>query len=99
MTNHPKLASSEIQATFEKAFSQGWVLTEDQTAISKLYEFRNFIEAFGWMTKVGMWAEKWNHHPEWKNVYRSVEVTLTTHDAGGLSILDAKLAAKMDDLA
>lgn len=99
MTNHPKLSSSEILATFEKAFSQGWVLTKDQTAISKLYEFRNFVEAFGWMTKVGMWAEKWNHHPEWKNVYRSVEVTLTTHDAGGLSILDAKLAAKMDDLA
>ena len=51
------------------------------------------------MTRVAIWAEKWNHHPEWFNVYKTVDVTLTTHDAGGLSELDVKLAKKMDQLA
>ena len=61
--------------------------------------FRNFIEAFGFMTKTALWAEKWDHHPEWSNVYKTVEVTLTSHDVDGLSTRDVKLAAKMDKLA
>ena len=77
----------------------GWSMVEGRDAIEKTFEFKNFVEAFGWMTKVAIWAEKWNHHPEWSNVYRTVEVTLSTHDADGLTELDAKLARKMDALA
>lgn len=81
-------------------FEAGWALTEDgRDAIHKSFVFRDFVEAFGWMTQVALWAEKWDHHPEWSNVYKTVEVTLTTHDVDGLSALDAKLARKMDSLA
>lgn len=77
----------------------GWTLRADGAAIEKTFVFRNFIEAFGFMTKAALWAEKWNHHPEWSNVYKTVAVTLTTHDTGGLSALDVKLATKMNALA
>lgn len=77
----------------------GWEAVEGRDAIRKTYEFGNFVAAFGWMTQVAIWAEKWNHHPEWSNVYRRVEVVLTTHDTGGLTELDEKLARKMDALA
>jgi len=77
----------------------GWAMANDRDAICKTYVFANFIEAFGWMTRVAIWAEKWNHHPEWFNVYKTVDVTLTTHDADGLTKLDIKLANKMDALA
>ena len=77
----------------------GWTQIEDRDAVTKSYVFKNFVEAFGFMTKAALWAEKWNHHPEWSNVYKTVNVTLTTHDTGGLSDLDAKLAKKMDELA
>ena len=80
-------------------FETGWEMVEDRDAIHKSFQFDNFVEAFGWMTRVAIWAEKWNHHPEWFNVYKTVEVTLSTHDVGGLSSLDAKLARKMDALA
>ncbi|MDO7730101.1 MAG: 4a-hydroxytetrahydrobiopterin dehydratase [Loktanella sp.] len=77
----------------------GWAMVEGRDAIHKTYVFRNFIEAFGFMTKAALWAEKWDHHPEWSNVYKTVEVTLTSHDVDGLSTRDVKLAAKMDKLA
>ncbi|WP_102107358.1 4a-hydroxytetrahydrobiopterin dehydratase [Oceaniglobus roseus] len=77
----------------------GWTHDGERDAISKTYEFRNFIEAFGFMTRAALHAEKLNHHPEWSNVYRTVNVTLTTHDAGGLSMLDLKLASRLDTLA
>ncbi|MCO4843882.1 MAG: 4a-hydroxytetrahydrobiopterin dehydratase [Yoonia sp.] len=77
----------------------GWEMVEGRDAIHKVYTFRNFIEAFGFMTKAALWAEKWDHHPEWFNVYKTVEVTLTSHDVNGLSIRDVKLASKMDKLA
>lgn len=80
-------------------FSAGWEMVEGRDAIHKTYVFRNFIEAFGFMTKAALWAEKWDHHPEWSNVYKTVEVTLTSHDVDGLSMRDVKLAAKMDKLA
>lgn len=79
--------------------ANGWAEVEDRDAISKSFVFGNFVDAFGWMTRVAIWAEKWNHHPEWDNVYKTVNVTLTTHDAGGVSELDIKLATKMDELA
>lgn len=77
-------------------FDNGWSMVEDRDAITKTFIFGNFVEAVGWMMRVAIWAEKWDHHPEWKNVYRTVEVVLSTHDVGGLSALDAKLARKMD---
>ena len=66
---------------------------EQETAI------QNFVEAFGFMTRCALWAEKWNHHPDWANVYKTVTVTLTTHDTHGLTDMDVKLATKMDQLA
>ena len=77
----------------------GWTLVEGRDAIFKCYKFSSFIEAFSWMSAAALWSEKMSHHPEWFNVYNRVEVTLTTHDVGGLSPLDIKLAQKMDDLA
>ena len=77
----------------------GWQMVEGRDAIQKTYVFKNFIEAFGFMTRAALWAEKLNHHPEWSNVYKTVDVVLTTHDVGGLSDLDDKLARKMDQLA
>jgi len=92
--------SDEARATLlEPLLNTGWAMVEGRDAISKTYVFDDFVEAFGWMARVAIWAEKWNHHPEWSNVYKTVEVTLTTHDVGGLSPLDAKLARKMDALA
>jgi 4a-hydroxytetrahydrobiopterin dehydratase len=77
----------------------GWSEAIGRDALTKRFEFKDFVAAFGWMTRVALWAEKWNHHPEWSNVYRSVEVTLSTHDAGGVTELDVRLARKMDALA
>lgn len=77
----------------------GWVMVNGRDAAAKTFVFKNFVEAFGFMTQAAIWAEKLNHHPEWSNVYKTVDVVLTTHDVDGLSDLDAKLAAKMDALA
>ncbi len=87
------------RAALEPLFATGWTLTDDRDAITKTFIFANFVDAFGWMSRAALWAEKLGHHPEWFNVYKTVEVTLTTHDAGGLSELDVKLAQKMDALA
>ena len=76
-----------------------WQEVDGRDAISKTYTFANFDEAFGWMTRVAKVAEEMNHHPEWFNVWNRVDVTLSTHDAGGLTDLDITLAGKMDDLA
>lgn len=94
-----KLSDETRGPVLEPLFENGWAMTADRDAIRKTFVFENFIEAFGWMTRVAIWAEKWNHHPEWDNVYKTVNVVLTTHDVGGLSTLDAKLARKMDSLA
>lgn len=77
----------------------GWTELEDRDAISKSFRFANFSAAFGWMTRVALVAEKNDHHPEWFNVYASVDVTLSTHDAGGLTMKDITLAREMDQLA
>lgn len=78
---------------------EGWSMLEDRDAIRKKYVFADFVEAFGFMTRVALVAERMNHHPEWSNVYRTVEVTLTSHDAGGLTRRDVELAQRMDGLA
>ncbi len=77
----------------------GWAMVEGRDAIRKTFVFRDFVEAFGWMTRVALVAECMNHHPEWTNVYRTVDVTLSTHDAGGLTRRDIELAQHMDQLA
>ena len=81
------------------AAAEGWALDEDGLGIRKSFKFRTFIQAFGFMTEAAIAAEKLNHHPEWFNVYNRVDVRLTTHDAGGLSELDFKLAAAMEKAA
>lgn len=93
-----KLSDAARGALLEPLFATGWTMDDGRDAIVKTFQFDDFVDAFGWMTRVAIWAEKWNHHPEWRNVYRSVDVVLTTHDVGGLSALDAKLARKMDSL-
>lgn len=94
-----KLNASDRQTKLNAFFENGWKLDENRDAIHKEFQFKNFIEAFSWMTRVAFWAEKINHHPEWFNVYRTVSVVLTTHDVKGLSNLDLELAEKMDDEA
>jgi 4a-hydroxytetrahydrobiopterin dehydratase len=94
-----KLTEEDRDAALAPLLESGWHMVEGRDAIAKIFVFRNFIEAFGFMTRTALWAEKWNHHPEWSNVYKTVEVTLTSHDVEGLSERDVKLAAKMDALA
>jgi 4a-hydroxytetrahydrobiopterin dehydratase len=77
----------------------GWSEIEGRDAISKKFVFTDFNEAFGFMARVALMAEKLDHHPEWSNVYKTVDVTLSTHDAGGLTELDVKLAEAMDRYA
>lgn len=74
----------------------GWALSADGGSIRRTFTFRNFSEAFAFMTRVALAAEKMDHHPDWSNVYSKVEVTLNTHDAGGLTVLDFDLAGKMN---
>ena len=75
-----------------------WTLFEGH-AITKKFVFRDFSQAFGFMTRAALVAEKMDHHPEWFNVYKTVDVTLSTHDAGGLTDLDVKLGEAMDKIA
>lgn len=93
-----KLSDTARKTVLEPLLANGWEMVKGRDAIHKTFVFDDFVQAFAWMTQVAIWAEKWNHHPEWSNVYKTVEVTLSTHDVGGLSSLDAKLARKMDSL-
>jgi len=77
----------------------GWSEVTGRDAIAKKFTFKDFNQAFGFMTRAALVAEKMDHHPEWFNVYKTVEVTLATHDAGGVTELDVKLAEAMDRLA
>jgi len=77
----------------------GWESVEGRDAIRKSYKFKTFKQAFAFMTQCAMKAEQMNHHPEWFNVYNTVDVTLATHDAGGVTELDIRLAAFMDKTA
>lgn len=75
---------------------KGWRTVKNRNAITKQFIFNDFISAFEWMTSIAFYAEKKNHHPEWLNVYNKVDVILTTHDVGGVSLLDIDLAKKME---
>ena len=76
----------------------GWTRILGRDAITKSFKFKDFNAAFGWMTRAALIAEKMDHHPEWSNVYNKVEVTLTTHSAGGVTEKDINLAKAMDAL-
>jgi len=92
-----KLTGSTRRSALAKL--DGWSEVEGRDAISKKFAFKDFNEAFGFMARVALIAEKLDHHPEWFNVYNRVEVTLATHDAGGVTERDVKLAEAMDRLA
>jgi len=92
-----KLSESERGSALERL--DGWRLCEGRDAIEKTYRFADFSAAFGWMCRAALEAEKIDHHPEWFNVYNRVEVTLSTHDAGGLTARDIALATAFDRLA
>jgi 4a-hydroxytetrahydrobiopterin dehydratase len=77
----------------------GWAAVPGRDAIRKVMKFRNFSEAWGFMSRAALVAEKLNHHPEWRNVYNTVDITLTTHDCHGISKLDVDLAHAMDRIA
>lgn len=77
----------------------GWSETPGREAIGRTFKFRDFSEAFGFMTRVALAAEKADHHPEWRNVYNTVEVVMATHDAGGVTMRDIALARTMNALA
>ena len=86
----PRLTDAERDAALAEL--PGWSLRDDGLAIVRGFQFADFAEAFAFMTRVALQAEKADHHPEWSNVYNRVQVTLTTHDAGGLSQRDVKMA-------
>lgn len=92
-----RLEKAQIDAALEEL--DGWKLVADRDAIEKQFRFPGFNSAFGFMSRAAMMAEKLNHHPEWANVYNTVDVTLTTHDANGITDLDIKLAKFMDKAA
>jgi len=77
----------------------GWSVDPARPALRRSFVFADFAEAFGFMARIAIQAEKQDHHPEWFNVYNRVEVTLTTHDAGGVTKLDVELATAMEKLA
>jgi 4a-hydroxytetrahydrobiopterin dehydratase len=96
------MARSELEAAaIRAALSKldGWTLAGDGASIQRTFVFSDFSEAFAFMTRSALAAEQFDHHPEWSNVYKTVEVTLSTHDAGGLTRLDFELAARMNRFA
>ena len=87
------------RSVLEPLLANEWTMEVGRDALRKEFKFTDFVNAFGFMTRAVIWAEKWNHHPEWSNVYNRVEVVLITHEVDGLSELDVKLAEKLDTLA
>jgi 4a-hydroxytetrahydrobiopterin dehydratase len=89
------------RAAIEEALKEltGWAFDAGGKSMSRKFEFRNFSEAFAFMTRSALAAEKLNHHPDWSNVYKTVNVTLSTHDAGGLTEMDLDLARRMNGFA
>ena len=90
---------SAVERRRHLAALQGWKKVRGREAIFKSFRFRNFNEAFGFMTRVAMMADRMDHHPEWFNVYNRVVIDLTAYDDGGISDLDFELASRADDLA
>jgi 4a-hydroxytetrahydrobiopterin dehydratase len=93
-----KRLSAEARKSALKELS-GWTEAPGREAIARTFIFKDFNEAFGFMSRAALVAEKRDHHPEWRNVYKTVEVVLTTHDAGGVTALDIELAKAMNAIA
>lgn len=92
-----KLSADERSRALDEL--REWVAVNDRDAISREFRFKDFSEAWGFMSRVALLAERQGHHPEWTNVYNRVEITLATHEVGGLTALDVKLARAIDQLA
>ncbi len=93
------LTQAERTAALPALGETGWRAIADRDAIRKIWKFKSFSEAWAFMSRVALASEKLNHHPEWLNIYNLVDVTLTTHDAHGLTELDLKLARRLDSFA
>ena len=89
-----KLTKTEVTQKLKRL--AGWKMVKGRNAITKTFKFKDFIQAFSWMTAMAIYAEKKNHHPEWFNVYSTVVVTLSTHDSGGVTKLDLDMAQEMN---
>ena len=89
-----KLTKTEVARKLKRL--SGWKMVKGRTAITKTFKFKDFMQAFGWMTSMAIYAEKKDHHPEWFNVYSTVVVTLSTHDSGGVTKLDLDMAQEMN---
>lgn len=96
MAQVPELTQDEVKQLLSD--HPEWELTREGKAMTRTFQLADFSEAWGFMSRVALIAEAQDHHPEWFNVYAKVEITLTTHDAGGLSIRDAKMAHAIDQL-
>lgn len=89
-----QLNTTEIATALQKL--DGWNLNESEGSIQKNFKFKNFNQAWGFMTRIALLAEKMHHHPEWSNIYNRVDITLKTHDADGISTLDIDMANKIE---
>lgn len=98
-SNSHWLTAADREQLLMELRATGWVEVENRDAIFKELHFKTFNQAFGFMSRVALQAEKMNHHPEWFNVYNKVQITLTTHDCGGLSKRDVKMAKFIDKIA
>jgi len=94
-----RLTKAEREQELPSLISSDWQMVEDRDAITKTFRFGDFLTAVKWMQQVAIFADKWDHHPEWCNVYNRVVVTLTSHDVNGVTFRDIRLAKKMDALA
>ncbi|KAE8738809.1 hypothetical protein FOCC_FOCC015708 [Frankliniella occidentalis] len=94
-----KLSAEDRESALKPLLGSGWSMVEKRDAIYKEFLFKDFNEAFGFMSRTALLAEKMDHHPEWFNVYNKVQVTLSSHDVNGLSQRDIKLASFMDKAA
>jgi 4a-hydroxytetrahydrobiopterin dehydratase len=93
------LTEQERNDILKPLFSTGWSMVENRDAIYKEFLFKDFNEAFGFMSRIAIFADKMDHHPEWFNVYNKVQVTMSTHDCGGLSSRDVKMANFMNEIS
>ncbi|EQC27815.1 4a-hydroxytetrahydrobiopterin dehydratase [Saprolegnia diclina VS20] len=98
-TSIPKRLTAAERATALATIDPSWKLVDGRDAITRNFEFRDFNEAWSFMSRTALIAEQGCHHPEWFNVYNRVDVTLSTHDCGGLSTNDISMAKKMDEFA
>lgn len=94
----PSISEESVSWEKEKGALRGWNIDSQGKAIQKTYSFKTFSEAFGFMTRIALAAEKMDHHPDWSNVYNRVDVRLSTHDIGGLSQKDIRLAHRIEEI-